>query len=180
MLAARALPYKTPRMVFTRVIELFSRTGLHLSSRTSACKIEWHKENTPEVWSKAVGWLGMAEYLVFRMTGEKSTDPSLASRTMLFGIEDGEWDGKLCGLAGVPQELLPPVYEAGTGPGRLLSSVATRLSVPTDIPVVVVEVADFGICCTASHDITAGQRVAVETLLNCSSCRTCCSLSRGG
>lgn len=45
---------------------------------------------------------------------------------------------------------------------------------------VLVEVADFGICCTASRDITAGQRVAVETLLNCSSCRTCCSLSRGG
>jgi threonine dehydrogenase-like Zn-dependent dehydrogenase len=45
---------------------------------------------------------------------------------------------------------------------------------------VFVEMADFGTCCTATHEITAGQRVAVEPLLNCSSCRTCCGLSRGG
>jgi xylulokinase len=79
----------------------------------------------------------MAEYLVFRMTGEKSTDPSLAGRTMLFGIEAGEWDEELCGLAGVPPDLLPPVYTAGAGPGRLLSSAAAGVLVPPDIPVVV-------------------------------------------
>lgn len=118
-------------------LELFSRTGLHLTPRYSACKLEWHRENMPEAWSEASGWLGMSEYLVFRMTGEKSTDPSLASRTMLFNVVEGEWDEKLCNLAGVPPELLPPVYEAGAGPGGLLSSVAARLSVPANIPVVV-------------------------------------------
>jgi xylulokinase len=117
--------------------ELFFRTGLHLAPRYSACKLEWHRENTPEAWSKAASWLGMAEYLVFRMTGEKSTVPSLAGRTMLFDIGGGEWDEKLCGLAGVPLDLLPPVHEAGTGPGRLLTSVAAAMSVPSEIPVVV-------------------------------------------
>lgn len=118
-------------------LELFSRTGLHLSPRCSACKLEWHRENTPEAWSKADAWLGMAEYLVFRMTGAKNTDPSLASRTMLFDIVRGEWDEKLCALAGVPPDLLPPVYEAGAGPGRLLSTAAAGVPVPPDIPVVV-------------------------------------------
>lgn len=118
-------------------LELFSRTGLHLAPRCSACKLEWHRENTPEAWSKAGAWLGMAEYLAFRMTGEKGTDPSLASRTMLFDIVGGEWDEKLCALAGVPPDLLPPVYESGTGSGGLTYSAADGLSVPPDIPVVV-------------------------------------------
>ena len=117
--------------------ELFSRTGLHITPRYSACKLEWHKENMPEAWSRADSWLGMANYLVFRMTGERSTDPSLASRTMLFNIEGGEWDEKLCELAGVSPDLLPPVHEAGAGPGGLLSSVASDLLVSADIPVVV-------------------------------------------
>ena len=117
--------------------ELFSRTGLHLAPRYSACKLEWHRENTPEAWSKADAWLGMAEYPVFRMTGDKSTVPSLAGRTMLFDIEGGGWDEKLCGLAGVPPELLPPVHEAGTGPGGLLTSVAAKVGVPAGTPVVV-------------------------------------------
>jgi sugar (pentulose or hexulose) kinase len=118
-------------------IELFSRTGLHLAPRCSACKLEWHRENTPEAWSKAGGWLGMAEYLVFRMTGEKSTDPSLASRTMLFNIVRGDWDEKLCALAGIPPDMLPPIYTAGAGPGTLLSSAAAGTPIPPGTPVVV-------------------------------------------
>jgi xylulokinase len=79
----------------------------------------------------------MAEYLVFRMTGQKGTDPSLAGRTMLFDIGRGEWDEKLCALARVPPDMLCPVYAAGAGPGRLLSSVAAGMPVSAGIPVVV-------------------------------------------
>jgi xylulokinase len=118
-------------------LELFSRTGLRHAPLHSACKLEWLKENSPEAWKRATGWLGVAEYLVFRMTGEWGTDPSLASRTLLYRIDRGEWDEELCGLAGVPLELLPPVHEAGTGSGRLLASVAGEISAAAGTPVVV-------------------------------------------
>lgn len=118
-------------------LELFSRTGLHPAPLHSACKLEWLKDNAPEAWKNAAGWLGMAEYLVFRMTGERDTDPSLASRTLLYRIDPGEWDEELCELAGVPPELLPPVREAGRGAGRLFESVAREISAPAGIPVVV-------------------------------------------
>src|SRR5918995_2340712 len=117
--------------------ELFYRTGLHCAPLHSACKLEWLKENSPEAWKKAVGWLGVTEYLVFRMTGERGTDPSLASRTLLFRIDRGEWDEELCELASVPLEMLPPVREAGTGSGGLLPCVAREISAPEGIPVVV-------------------------------------------
>src|SRR5205807_5216200 len=35
--------------------------------------------------------------------------PSNASRTMLFNIEGGDWDGELLELFGVPSRALPPV-----------------------------------------------------------------------
>ena len=117
--------------------ELFCRTGLHFGPIHSACKLEWHKENSPEAWKKATGWLGVAEYLAFRMTGERGTDPSLASRTLLFRIDRGEWDEELCELAGVAPELLPPVREAGTGVGGLLASVGRKIRAPEGIPVAV-------------------------------------------
>src|SRR3712207_287077 len=117
--------------------DLFSRTGLRCAPLYSACKLEWLKENSPEAWKKAAGWLGVAEYLVFRMTGARATDPSLASRTLLFRIDRGEWDEELCELAGVPPELLPPVREAGTVSGGLLAPVAQKISSPAGIPVVV-------------------------------------------
>jgi xylulokinase len=117
--------------------ELYARTGLHVTPLYSACKLEWLREHSPDAWARASGWLGMSEYLIFRMTGRRGTDPSLASRTMLYGIESGEWDEELCALAGVPVELLPPVYPAGTGPGELTPEAAARISTRAGIPVVV-------------------------------------------
>jgi xylulokinase len=117
--------------------ELFSRTGLCCAPLYSACKLEWLKENAPEAWREAVGWLGIAEYLVFRMTGERVTDPSLASRTMLYQLDESRWDQELCELAGVPLELLPRVQEAGTPSGGLLGYVAREISLPEGIPVAV-------------------------------------------
>jgi xylulokinase len=117
--------------------ELFARTGLHTTPLFSACKLEWTRENVPGAWSRATGWLGIAEYLAFRMTGERGTDPSLAGRTMLYRIADDEWDGELCELAGVPKEWLPPVYPSGASPGRLTEEVAAEISASPGVPVVV-------------------------------------------
>ncbi len=117
--------------------ELFGRMGLHLSPRPSACKLEWHRDNAPEAWSGSDAWLGMAEYLVFRMTGEKRTDPSLASRTMLFDIRRGVWDPELCALAGVSPEMLPPVCGSGATAGGLRSPAADATGALAGTPVAV-------------------------------------------
>jgi sugar (pentulose or hexulose) kinase len=117
--------------------ELFLRTGLRAAPLYSACKLEWLREHRQEAWTQADGWLGMAEYLTFRMTGCRTTDHSLASRTMLLRIDRGEWDEELCALAGVPPRLLPPVFPAGAGPGRLSEAAASAISAPAGIPVVV-------------------------------------------
>jgi sugar (pentulose or hexulose) kinase len=117
--------------------ELFARTGLHITPLYSACKLEWLRENEPTVWSRARAWLGMSEYLAFRLTGEYGTDPSLAGRTMLYDIARGSWDGELCKLAGVPVDLMPPVRPSGTPIGRLSAEAARMLSVPEGVPVAV-------------------------------------------
>lgn len=117
--------------------DLFARTGLHPNPLFSACKMEWMRENAPEVWTKSTGWLGIAEYAVFRMSGARGTDPSLAGRTMLCHLTNGDWDEKLCNLAGIPASLLPPVFPSGTGPGELSAEAAARLDAREGIPVVV-------------------------------------------
>ena len=117
--------------------ELFIRTGLRSTPLSTASKLEWVRENEPGVWKESRAWLGVAEYLAFRMTGERGTDPSLACRTMLFDVGRGEWDEELCALAGIPTGLLPPVYQAGATTGKLSKEAAVRLSVPAGIPVAV-------------------------------------------
>ena len=115
--------------------ELFARTGLRSAPLSTASKLEWVRENQPDVWKESRAWLGMSEYLVFRMTGESGTDPSLACRTMLFDVAGSEWDRELCELAGIPVEMLPPILPAGAPSGKLSKEAAGKLSAPASVPV---------------------------------------------
>lgn len=149
--------------------ELFVRTGLHLTPLFSACKLEWLKENAPDLFGRAAGWLGMSEYLVFKMTGERATEPSLAGRTMLYDIRGGGWDEELCDLAGVPTGLLPPVHEAGTVLGGLTPEAAGRISARAGTPVTVAGhdhiCGAFGAGATASGEIVDSMGTAEASLL---------------
>ncbi|MGI8801277.1 MAG: glycerol kinase GlpK [Solirubrobacteraceae bacterium] len=90
-----------------------TRTGLVLDPYFSATKIEWLLANVDGLGDR-VG-RGRAVFgtidawIVFKLTGELATDPSNASRTMLFDIGRGAWDGELLELFGVPERALPEV-----------------------------------------------------------------------
>jgi xylulokinase len=149
--------------------ELFARTGLHVTPLFTACKLEWLRENSSHLFARAAGWLGMSEYLAFRMTGERATEPSLAGRTMLYGIRDGGWDEELCALAGIPPGLLPPVREAGAVLGGLTREGAGWLSTPAGTPVVLAGhdhiCGAFGAGATAPGEIVDSMGTAEASLL---------------
>ena len=57
-------------------------------------------------------------WLIFKLTGELATDPSNASRTLLFDIHAGAWDGELLELFGVPERALPSGRRRAARSGR--------------------------------------------------------------
>src|SRR5436189_283660 len=64
-------------------------------------------------------------WLLWNLTGGAlhMTDPSNASRTMLFNLRTGEWDDELLGLLDVPRELLPEVRSSSEIYGRTAPGV---------------------------------------------------------
>ena len=91
------------------------RTGLVLDPYFSATKIEWLLAHDAAVRDAAqrgsVRFATADALLVAHLTrGERlATDPTNASRTMLFGIESRAYDDELLGLFGVEREMLPEV-----------------------------------------------------------------------
>jgi glycerol kinase len=90
-------------------------TGLLLDSYFSAPKLKWVFENDPELRKKAhEGKLkfGTTEtWVIWKLSGGKLhvTDPSTASRTLLFDMNKFQWDEKLLQLFDVPKSMLPEV-----------------------------------------------------------------------
>ncbi len=89
------------------------RTGLVLDPYFSGTKIEWLLRNLDGLRERAEDGRAMFgtidAWLLFKLTGEAATDPSNASRTMLFDIRRGCWDEGLLELFGVPERALPTV-----------------------------------------------------------------------
>jgi len=99
------------------------RTGLVLDPYFSGTKIAWLLEQDPGLRDRAergTAVFGTIDsWLLFKLTGEHVTDPSNASRTMLFGLDRGDWDPELCDLLGVPVRALPEVRPTIGGFGRI-------------------------------------------------------------
>jgi glycerol kinase len=90
-----------------------SRTGLVLDPYFSGTKIEWLLEHVDGLRDRAESGRAVFgtidSWLLFKLTGEHVTDPSNASRTLLYDITRGEWDEELLELFGVPLRSLPRV-----------------------------------------------------------------------
>jgi glycerol kinase len=111
-----------------RVTEL---TGLRLDPYFSGTKLRWLAEHEPQVWAGVTGGKLVAgtvdAYLLARLTGGAvhATDPSNASRTLLFDTFAGGWSAELCELFRVPIGALPEVRPSSgvlgrTDPGSFL------------------------------------------------------------
>ena len=101
-----------------------ARTGLMLDAYFSATKIAWILDNAPpdasgKTWRERADAGDLAfgtidSWLVWKLTGGMEhrgalhvTDVSNASRTMLYSLDQGDWDDTLCLALNVPPTLLP-------------------------------------------------------------------------
>lgn len=90
-----------------------ARTGLLLDPYFSGTKIMWALENIPGLRARArkgeVCFGTVDSWLVHMLTGAHLTDPSNASRTLLFDIHAGRWDEEILSALDIPAGILPRV-----------------------------------------------------------------------
>lgn len=91
-------------------------SGLFPSFKYGLSKILWLRERDPGAVRGAV-WLSVPDYIVYRMTGQMSTDPTLAARTYAYVIPDGTWNESLLERVHLNPALFPPVLPSGSPVG---------------------------------------------------------------
>ncbi len=101
------------------------RTGLVIDPYFSGTKIAWLLDEVPGARARAergeLAFGTVDTWLVWQLTGNRThvTDPSNASRTMLFNIHMNDWDPELLSLLRVPRALLPDVHPSAHAFGML-------------------------------------------------------------
>jgi glycerol kinase len=110
------------------------RTGLVLDPYFSGTKLEWLLDSAglrrrAEAGELAAGTID--SWVVWRLTGGRVhvTDPTNASRTLLYHIDRLNWDDELLALFGVPRAVLPEVRPSAAVYGETAPS-ALGLTIP--------------------------------------------------
>ena len=98
--------------------EVKQRTGLVIDSYFSGSKVRFILDAVPGAQERAArGELCFGtidSWLVYKLTGGRvhATEPSNASRTMLYNVREGCWDDFLAGELDVPRAMLPAVQDS--------------------------------------------------------------------
>ncbi len=99
--------------------ELIARkTGLVLDAYFSGTKLKWLLDHVPEARERALrGELAFGTidtWLIWKLTHGAAhvTDPSNASRTLLWNTHTAAWDDELLRLLDIPREVLPQVVRS--------------------------------------------------------------------
>lgn len=127
-------------------------TGLVPDAYFSATKIKWILDHVPGARERAqageILFGTVDSWLVWNLTNGRvhATDPTNASRTMLYDIHRGCWDQELLDLFGVPAPMMPEVR-----PSSGFFGETSYPGIPAGIPITGVagdqQAALFGQCC---------------------------------
>jgi glycerol kinase len=113
-----------------------AKTGLVVDAYFSATKLEWLLDNVSGLRARAergeLAFGTIDTWLAWQLSGGKLhvTDPSNASRTMLYDIHRGEWDEELLGIFRVPRSMLPEVL-----PSAHVYGVSARDALGAEVPI---------------------------------------------
>jgi glycerol kinase len=94
---------------------LRNRTGLVVDAYFSGTKIRWILDRYPDIRPKAeagrIVFGTIDSWLLWKLTGGAvhATDPTNASRTLLFDLHTRRWEPELLQIVGVPAAMLPEV-----------------------------------------------------------------------
>ena len=115
--------------------ELRSTSGTPVHPMTPLTKLMWFSRHEPGIADAVRWWVGLKDYVLWRLTGRLVTELSSASGSGLLNLATRTWNPIAVELAGVSLDQLPAVLPTTATIG-LSAAAATRLGLPAGTPVV--------------------------------------------
>lgn len=131
--------------------DLYLRTGIQKQLFNSIYQLVALKKENPEQLEAAETLLFSPDYYNFLLTGNKSTEYTIASTSQLIDPKTRNWDFELIDLLGIPGKLFTEIQKPGTVLGNLLPAIAEEVGY------------DCEVVMTTSHD-TASAVLAVPAI----------------
>jgi xylulokinase len=115
-----------------RLVEIAGNPAL---TGFQAPKLRWLAEAEPDSYARVASVLLPKDYVRLKLSGERATDASDASGTLLLDVRARDWSDEILEALEIPRRWLPVVCEGTQDTGGLRASVAAELGLPTGLTV---------------------------------------------
>ncbi len=112
---------------------LYQVTGHWSAPQLTLPKLLEERSSGAKRWARTETMLFVHDWALWRLCGERVSEPSMASAGQLLDVERRTWATELLDALGLRAEVLPPLVDAGTRVGALRDE---DLGLPLGLPVV--------------------------------------------
>lgn len=115
--------------------EFYHLSGVPIHAMSPLCKLLWLKEHEPDIFNNAFKFIGIKEYIFYKLFGEHVIDTSIASATGLLNIKTLKWDKEILSYIGITASRLSQVVS--TKHILFYKGLYPQLSLTQNIPFVI-------------------------------------------
>lgn len=96
---------------------IYLHTGIPIHPMAPVYKLLWLKENNHQLYKKAKYWIGIKDYLIYRLTGEIWEDIPMAAGSGMLNLKTLTWNKEILAQLDLDTEQLPKL----TNPTQIIS-----------------------------------------------------------
>jgi xylulokinase len=122
----------TERVGADRLLELAGNPAL---TGFQAPKLLWLRREEPEAYARVASVLLPKDYVRLKLSGERATDVSDASGTLLLDVRARAWSDEILDALEIPRDWLPDVYEGPEVTAVGSDAVADDIGLPRGLPI---------------------------------------------
>ena len=123
-------------LIMKGLAELIYFKSGHWPNIITPPRILWIKKHQPKIYEKIAHMTMLSDWILYKLCGVFSTDPSNGSSSGMFDIAKRTWSEEIAEICSLPKEVFPEVYESGTTIGEVTRKAAEETGLREGTPVV--------------------------------------------
>lgn len=136
--------------------EFYHVTGLpNVSPMWPVAKIFWIRKNQSRVFSQTFKFLLLKDYLIYKLTEEFITDPTISSSTGFLRLKEKEWWDEMLDFIEIDEDQLPRIVNSKEVVGKVVPQAASELGLSCNT-LVLAGAMDQMVGAVGAGNITAG------------------------
>ena len=116
--------------------DIYQQTGMPPHPMAPVYKLLWIKEENPKLFAQVQKWIGIKEYIIWRLTGTIVTDTTMAAGTGLLNLHTLTWDRKLLDKIELDPEKLPNLAKPEYVVGKVEAEYVQKLGLNSETKII--------------------------------------------